>query len=71
MKMVEVFKTNVKRDHQAKEIVDELLQHFPGSKINFDLKDCDKVLRIDGYNDIAPDVIRALKSKGFFCEELE
>jgi hypothetical protein len=69
--MVEVFKTNVKGNRQAKEIIDELLHHFPGSKINFDLKDCDKVLRIDGCNNISDQVIRALKGRGFFCEELQ
>jgi hypothetical protein len=69
--MAEVFKTNVKKTNEAKKIVDELRQVFPGSKINFDLQDCDKILRIDGYNNIALEVIQALTSKGFVCEELE
>jgi len=69
--MTEVFKTNVKQVHHAKKIVDLLLQYFPKSKINFDLKDCDKILRIDGQNIFSADVIDVLKSKGFICEELE
>jgi hypothetical protein len=69
--MAEVFKTNVKKTSQAKKLVDELQQFFPGGKINFDLQDRDKVLRIDGYRHIAAAVIEALTSKGFFCEELE
>ena len=69
--MVEVFKTNVKKINEAKKLVDELHQFFPGSKINFDLDDCDKVLRIDGYKNISSEVINALTSKGFVCEELE
>jgi hypothetical protein len=69
--MVEVFKTNVKKVNEARKLIDLLSQHFPGSKINFDLKDCDKVLRIDGYINISADVIDALTSKGFMCEELQ
>jgi len=69
--MVEVFKTNVKKDHQAKSIVDELLHYSPGGKINFDLKDNDKVLRIEGYNNISLQVIKTLTSKGFTCAELD
>jgi hypothetical protein len=69
--MVEVFKTNVKKINEAKKLIDDLRQFFPGSKINFDLQDRDKVLRIDGYNNISAEVIHALTSKGFVCEELE
>ena len=69
--MAEVFKTNVKQVHHAKKIIDDLLQYFPKSKINFDLKDCDKILRIDGQNIFSDEVINVLKSKGFICEELE
>jgi hypothetical protein len=69
--MVEVFKTNVKKINEARRLITELHQFFPGSKINFDLQDRDKVLRIDGYNNISSEVINALTSKGFVCEELE
>ena len=48
--MVEVFKTNVKKAGEAKRVINELLHHFPDKKINFDLQDCDKVLRVEGEN---------------------
>ncbi|HVM89026.1 MAG TPA: hypothetical protein VMT76_12625 [Puia sp.] len=69
--MIEVFKTNVQEKHQAKKIIGLLQQHFPGSKINFDLEDCDKVLRIDSQCITAADVINTVKATGFMCEELE
>jgi hypothetical protein len=69
--MVEVFKTNVKKAPQAKKIVSLLSRHFPSSKINFDLHDCDKVLRVEG-KDFAPTTIIGLvKESGFVCDVLE
>ena len=41
--MVEVFKTNVDRASVAEALNESLLRQFPGSKINFDPDDCDKV----------------------------
>jgi hypothetical protein len=69
--IIEVFKTNVNKINEARMLVNELQQFFPGSKINFDLQDCDKVLRIDGYNNISSAVIETLTSKGFECDELQ
>ena len=47
MNMVEVFKTNVGSKRAAKVILEEIGLHQPGYKCNFDLEDCDKVLRIE------------------------
>jgi len=46
--MVEVFKTNVQEESAAREIVQLLLERFPMYAINFDLEDCDRVLRVEG-----------------------
>ncbi|MGN6646920.1 MAG: hypothetical protein ACTHJT_10370 [Cytophaga sp.] len=46
--MVEVFKTNVQEADEAHSIIQRLLEHFPDYLINFDLEDCDKILRIKG-----------------------
>jgi hypothetical protein len=46
--MIEVFKTDVKDAETAKAVVQKLLCHFPNSRINFDLHDCDKILRVEG-----------------------
>ena len=69
--MVEVFKTNVQANEQAKELISLLQQAFPGNKINFDLDDCDKVLRIEGRNFISCNVMSVLKERGFMCNLLE
>lgn len=69
--MVEVFKTNVKKAPQAKKLVVLLGQHFPGSKINFDLHDCDKVLRVEGKDFAATKIMGLVKESGFVCHVLE
>jgi hypothetical protein len=44
--VVEVFKTNVHSAQQAGQIIRQLQQILPEARINFDLEDCDKILRI-------------------------
>jgi hypothetical protein len=45
--MVEVFKTNVKDLHHADWLVDRIHRTFPGYRANFDLDDCDRILRVE------------------------
>lgn len=71
MSIVEVFKTNVETANDANSIVKMLLGHFPGSRINFDLQDCDKILRVEGKNFSSDKVIMLLKENGFHCSILE
>ena len=71
MAVVEVFKTNVIEEEQARKLVEELLAHFPQSRVNFDLQDCDKILRVEG-KQICPDTIIGLvQNQGYQCEALE
>ena len=44
--MVEVFKTNVRTKRQAKIVVARIHKSFADLSANFDLEDCDKILRI-------------------------
>jgi len=69
--MVEVFKTNVHETIEANRLVSLLVQHFPGSRINFDLEDCDKVLRIEGGNIMPAKVMNLVNAHGFACNILE
>ena len=65
--MVEVFKTNVEEAEEAGLLIHILIQQFPGCKINFDLEDCDKILRIEG-NDVRTNkIIHLLKDKNYSC----
>ncbi|KQB43581.1 hypothetical protein [Flavobacterium aquidurense] len=68
--MIEVFKTNVQEVHQSKMIVEKLLEHFPNSSINFDLEDCDKILRIHSMSISNKIIIELLNAHGFHCEVL-
>ncbi|HEY9261530.1 hypothetical protein [Chitinophaga sp.] len=69
--MVEVFVTNVKRVAAAKEIVALLRENFPDSKINFDLEDRDKVLRIEGTDFQPGKVMMLVNETGFYCQIME
>jgi hypothetical protein len=44
--MIEVFKTNITDREKAKRLIEEIHKTFAGYKANFDLDDCDKVLRV-------------------------
>jgi len=69
--MIEVFKTDIQELSQAEELISLLLDHFPESKINVDMHDCDKVLRIEGRNFLPSKVMLLVKENGFMCSVLE
>ena len=69
--MIEVFKTNVKGSWHADQLAMLLYQHFPGSKIDFDLDDCDKVLRIDAAHVSPETVTNLLQRHDCHCEVME
>ena len=68
--MIEVFKTNVQEVEQSEMIVGRLLEHFPNSVINFDLEDCDKILRVHSSAISNHKIIELLNAHGFHCEVL-
>jgi hypothetical protein len=69
--MVEVFKTNVQEVGHSEKMVRKLLEHFPESRINFDLDDCDKILRVEGEHVLPEKIIEILGSNGYQCDALE
>jgi len=69
--MVEVFKTNVQKKAQRKMLLCILSEAFPSCKINVDLSDCDKVLRVEGDNIEALRIMILVKEFGFRCEILD
>jgi hypothetical protein len=69
--MIEVFKTNVQNKTQAKRVIRSLKGDFSKAHINFDLQDCDKILRTEGINkSYIHTVIADLNKLGFTCEIL-
>ena len=69
--MVEVFKTNVALQYQSEVLVLELLAHLPGSKINFDLDDCDRILRIEANHVPQTRIVEIMTANGYLCTPLE
>lgn len=69
--MIYVFKTSVKTKMQAKKLKPHIDKLLPNAKWNFDLDDCDKVLRVVSEEDIVQPIIRELKHHQVDCEELE
>ena len=69
--VIEVFATNVESKTDAARLCHLLHALYPESKINFDLHDKDRVLRIEGINILALDVVNLLRIKGFYCTPLE
>ncbi|QEC74636.1 hypothetical protein [Mucilaginibacter ginsenosidivorax] len=69
---VEIFNTNVEREKDAAAIIEHLLQHFPHYQINFDLEDCDRILRIAAKQHPInkQQVIQLLGVKGYACAHL-
>jgi hypothetical protein len=70
--MVEVFKTNVTSNHQAEQLVSLLEDYFAGYKVNFDLEDCDRILRVEVSRDsVEPQpLISLLSEHGVHAEVL-
>ena len=70
--MIEVFKTNVESRDQAKMLIEEIHRNFAGYKANFDLQDCDNILRVKSVAESieADCLINFLKDFGFEAEVL-
>lgn len=69
--MIAVFKTNVQKKKDAKFLIQELYAYYPLSFINFDLDDCDKILRIDTPDCLPIQIEHIINEHGFICKELE
>jgi hypothetical protein len=69
--MIEVFKTNVQKKAQSEMLLSILSEAFPSFKINLDLSDRDKVLRVEGDNMEALPIMMLVKEYGFTCEILD
>jgi len=69
--MVEVFKTNVRSIREANLIIQKLAEEFPALKINFDLSDCDRILRIQGNEILEGKIISIVNSLNYNCEILK
>lgn len=69
--MVEVFKTNVECPVEAAILVKKLTRQLPACKINFDLNDCDNILRIEGEDIELPTIVTIMQDDNYECVVLE
>lgn len=69
--MVEIFKTNVHDVLQAETIIALLNNHFPAFMINFDLHDCDKILRVKGESIPIDEIVTLVSENGIQCSLLD
>ena len=68
---VEVFKTNVNEQELAEQIVIALEALYPEHQINFDLDDCDRILRMEAEQyPVVETVINLLQSFGMDASAL-
>lgn len=70
-KVVEIFKTNVQKESDRDYVVTMMQKQFPECKINFDLEDCDKILRIEGVDLQYDNVVSHVAGLGYTCVRLE
>lgn len=68
--MIAIFKTSVINSEQAERIRPYLDQLHTIIAWNFDLEDCDNILRIESTTNVSASVISILEEHGFLCEEI-
>ncbi|MBT1705034.1 hypothetical protein [Chryseosolibacter indicus] len=68
--MIHVFKTSVRLKKEVMQLAPYLNELLRQARWNFDLEDCDRILRIETPRETTETVIKLLQNKGFDCEEL-
>ena len=70
--MIEVFKTNVADAQIADQLIGQIHEDFEDYRANFDLEDCDRILRIENSSGTicASAIISLLEKKGCSAEVL-
>ncbi len=69
--MILVFKTTVTKNSEVKKLKVHLDALLPTSKWNFDLANCDNILRVDTAENKSGLIIHTMNENGFDCIELE
>jgi hypothetical protein len=71
--MIEVFKTDVDDSKYADILVEHIQRIFQGYEANFDLQDCDKILRVKNVCGMVNSdrLIQVLNKFGFHAEVLQ
>jgi len=62
--------SNLKCSFTGLSIIHRIKYHFPDGDINFDLEDCDKILRVEAESISVQSILKLLKQHGFHAEVL-
>lgn len=65
--MIEIFKTNVTDNKSALHIVNQIQNKIEGAKVNFDLDDCDNILRVEHSSIDVKMISQIISEIGFFA----
>ena len=68
--MVEIFKTNVTDGVQAALVLQLLKEQWPQYMANFDLEDCDRILRIESESVENEKIMSLMNLQGYVCDVL-
>lgn len=68
--MVEVFSTNINTEKNAVAFLILFKKEYPAYRINFDLEDCDNVLRVQSETSSidADGIISIIKASGYYAQ---
>ena len=69
--VVEIFKTNVQKESDKNYVIAVIQTQFPDYKINFDLEDCDKILRVEGIDLECDNIMDYVHCLGYTCVRLD
>lgn len=69
--MIEIYRTNIEDDNEAAAIAVSLLKEFPYLKVDFDLEDCDHILRVQGKFIPCKQIRSMVSNSGYECSILE
>ena len=70
--MIEIFRTNITRPKDADRILNKIHSAFPGFEANFDLDDCDHILRVKSHETLIcqSTIIMLIETFGFNSDVL-
>ncbi|GIZ08162.1 hypothetical protein [Flavobacterium sp. UMI-01] len=70
--MIEIYRTNIIKEEDAQQMLRQLRQFFPHYKIDFDLEDCDHILRVETFEETLDNdaILRVVTDDGFYIEIL-
>lgn len=66
----EIFKTDIDSSAKADHVIQVLNQLYPGIEINFDLEDCDRILRVKYFDVLGDSISETLNQMNYQCIEL-